>query len=202
MAKWYVNTRNLWDVNQFGHGNFPSPRGIFLDIYYCWKEAHIVLDGKKNSSLCMKASANFLYTYVWLCFIWVQINCWIFACSANVLYTYVWLCFIWVQIICWIFCLLRLNIRVEPERDCICNLLNLSNKVKNHKELTEYLFPPYAIRGFLHSFECKEFISFGNNIGWAQEGGLWWFEIFNVGTYHDFLHQNTIGWVWNELVKL
>jgi hypothetical protein len=45
MAKWYVNTRNLWDVNQFGHGNFPSPRGIFLDIYYCWKEAHIVLDG-------------------------------------------------------------------------------------------------------------------------------------------------------------
>lgn len=70
-------------------------------------------------------------------------------------------------------CLLRLNIRVEPERDCICNVLNLSNKVKNHKELTEYLFAPYATRGFLHSFECKEFISFGNNIGWAQEGGLW-----------------------------
>jgi hypothetical protein len=32
-------------------------------------------------------------------------------------------------------CLLRLNIRVEPEKRLHLQTLNLSNKVKNHKEL-------------------------------------------------------------------
>lgn len=101
---------------------------------------------------------------------------------ANVLYTYVWIRFICVQNIswifaCWGFILKRLHLQT----------LNLSNKLKNHKELSGYSFTPYAhTRGFLYTFEHKEFISFGNNIGWAQEGGLWWCQIFNVGTYMNF----------------